>query len=144
MRVFGGSIAGALLILGAGGVFSVSAQENSERVGQGFSPEDDLDCALYVASLMGEDRGVLTPDVQTAYLSAMTYFLGRYEAQRGTPINVAMAKRYPAFRERDPVEVEQLCGLRTRGFASRLEVVGRAMAEAQSEYGAREDSSGQR
>lgn len=129
MRAFGGIIAGALLLIG----FSASAQENTQPSPQGFSPEDDLDCALYVGSLMGENEGVLTPDVVAAYLSSMTYFIGRYEAQRGTPINVALAERYPMFIDQDPAQLEQTCGLRTRGFASRMENASRVIAEVQAE-----------
>lgn len=113
--------------------FSVAAQENSETTGQGFSPEDDLDCALYIGGLLGADDGVMTPDARTALVSSMTYFLGRYEAQRGTPINIALAERYPIFRESASTAIEQTCGLRARGFARRMEDVGRVMVEAQSE-----------
>ena len=129
MRRIGGIIAGVLLA----GSISVSAQENSEQSGQGFSPENDLDCALYVGSLIGEAQGVMTPDVQAAYLGSMTYFIGRYEAQRGTPINQALAERYPEFLKQDAREMEQICGLRTRGFASRMETVSRVLADVQTE-----------
>jgi len=129
MRSLGGIIAGALVLSG----FSVSAQENTAQTGQGFSPENDLDCALYIGGLLGSDDGVMTPDAQMALASAMTYFLGRYEAQRGTPINVALAERYPAFREGESIEIEQTCGLRARGFARRMEDVGRVMVEVQVE-----------
>lgn len=129
MRVLGGIIAGALLLSG----FSVSAQENTQRTGQGFSPEDDLDCALYTAGLLASDDGVMTPDARTALVGTMTYFLGRYEAQSGTPISVALAERYPAYLESDSTQLEQICGLRARGFASRMEDMGRVLIEAESE-----------
>ena len=129
MRCIGGIIAGALCLSG----FSVSAQENSEQSGQGFSPEDDLDCALYIGGLLGADDGVMTPDAKTALVSSMTYFLGRYEAQRGTPINVALAERYPIFLEGDSAQIEQTCGLRARAFGRRMENLGRVMVEVQSE-----------
>lgn len=129
MRRFGGIIAATLLL----SEISVSAQENSKQAGQGFSPEDDLDCALFVGGLLGSDDGVMTPDARQALISSMTYFLGRYEAQRGTPINVALAERYPVFLEQDSSQIEQTCGLRARGFGRRMELVGRVMVEVQSE-----------
>ena len=130
MRIAGGIIA-AFALLGAS---VAGAQEAASSTnGQGFSPEDDLDCALYVGSLMGEAEGVMTPDVQTAYLASMTYFIGRYEAQRGTPINVALAERYPEFLKQDARTMEQICGLRTRGFASRMETISRVLADVQRE-----------
>ena len=129
MRIAGGVIAGVAMLSG----FSVSAQINSEQSGQGFSPEDDLDCALYIGGLLGSDDGVMTPDSQMALVSSMTYFLGRYEAQRGTPINVALAERYPIFLKRDSTQLEQTCGLRARGFARRMEDVGRVMVDVQRE-----------
>ena len=124
-----GAIAGALALSG----FSVSAQDTTGQTGQGFSPDDDLDCALYVASLMGESEGVMTPDVASAYLGSMTYFIGRYEAQRGKPINVALSERYPEFLKQDVRQLEQICGLRTRGFASRMETISRVLSDAQRE-----------
>lgn len=136
MRIFGGIIASLLLVNG----ISVLAQENTGQTGQGFSPEDDLDCALYTGGLLASDDGIMTPDTRTAFVSTMTYFLGRYEAQRGTPISVALAERYPAFLEQDSSELEQLCGLRARGFARRMEDVGRVMIEVQSGQAAPEDA----
>ena len=129
MRLFGGITAGILLLTG----ISVSAQENTSQTGQGFSPEDDLDCSLYIGGLLGSDEGVMTPDTQTALVSSMTYFLGRFEAQRGTPINVALAERYPVFLEQDSTQLETTCGLRARGFARRMEDVGKVMIEVQAE-----------
>jgi hypothetical protein len=129
MRWLGGIIAGYALLAGSGAL----ANEQQAPDAQGFSPEDDLDCVLYVASLLGEGEGILTPDVASAYLGSMTYFVGRYEAQRGTPINVALAERYPEFLKQDSRQIEQTCGLRTRGFSARMERASRAMAEAQAE-----------
>ena len=130
MRFVGGIIAGAAFLSAS----LAGAQGNEPAANpQGFSPEDDLDCALYVGSLMGEGEGVMTPDVVSAYLASMTYFIGRYEAQRGTPINVALAERYPEFLKQDAREMEQICGLRTRGFASRMETISRVLTEAQRE-----------
>ncbi len=138
MHRIGGIIAGFALITSAGVLAQEAApetepQQDTAGEGQAFSPEDDLDCALYVASLMGESDGVLTPDVVSAYLGSMTYFIGRYEAQRGTPVNVALAQRYPEFLKQDAREMEQICGLRTRGFASRMERVSRVLSEVQAE-----------
>ena len=137
MRWGGGIIAGALLLSG----FSVLAQDNTAQTGQGFSPEDDLDCALYTAGLLASDEGVMTPDARTALVSTMTYFLGRYEAQRGTPINVALAERYPVYLESDTTELEQTCGLRARGFARRMEDMGKVMVEVQAEQQPSADAS---
>ena len=137
MRLFRGIFAGCLLLGGA----PAFAQESSAPIpaanAQGFSPEDDLDCVLYVASLLGEGEGVLTPDVTAAYLGSMTYFVGRYEAQRGKPINVALAERYPAFLKQDTNQIEQICGLRTRGFAARMESASKVMAEVEAEQAGR-------
>ena len=135
MRVRGGIIACALLVTG----FSVSAQENTAQTGQGFSPEDDLDCALYTAGLLASDEGVMTPDARTALVSTMTYFLGRYESQRGTPISVALSERYPAYLESDTTQLEQTCGLRARGFASRMQDMGKVMVEIQTEQQSEDD-----
>ena len=138
MRWFGGLIA-ATTLLGSVGAL---ANEQQPQNAQGFSPEDDLDCVLYVASLLGEGEGSLTPDVTSAYLGSMTYFVGRYEAQRGTPINIALAARYPEFLKQDTRQIEQTCGLRTRGFAARMESASRVMAEVEAERGESENAEG--
>ncbi|MEM1051603.1 MAG: hypothetical protein AAGI28_05855 [Pseudomonadota bacterium] len=130
MRTLGGIIAAALLLTG---YFPTAAQENTTQTGQGFSPDNDLDCALYIGGLLASDEGVRTPDSRMALVSSMTYFLGRYEAQRGTPINVALAERYQTFLNEDSTQLEQTCGLRARGFARRMEDVGRVMVEVQGE-----------
>lgn len=130
MHCIGGIIAGLALLSAT----AAGAQDGEPSTSaQGFTPEDDLDCALYVGSLMGEAEGVMTPDVASAYLASMTYFIGRYEAQRGKPINVALAERYPEFLKQDVREVEQICGLRTRGFASRMETISRVLSDVQRE-----------
>ena len=129
MRFRGGIIASLVLLTG----FSVSAQENTAQTGQGVAPEDDLDCALYTAGLLASDEGVMTPDARTALVSTMTYFLGRYESQRGTPISVALSERYPIYLESDTTQLEKTCGLRARGFARRMEDMGRVMFQIQAE-----------
>ena len=94
-----------------------------------FSPEEDLDCAIYIGALMAETEVEMTPESRLALTSAFTYFIGRYEAQRGTPLAQALAERYPAYTERNPQEIEQTCSLRARGFAMRMQDSSRVMAE---------------
>lgn len=94
-----------------------------------FTPEEDLDCAIYVGALMAENELELSPDSRLALMSTMTYFFGRYEAQRGVPLAQALAERMPEYEKRNPQEIEQLCSLRARGLGMRMQDADRVMAE---------------
>ena len=125
MRIAGGIIAATgLLILGTASL----AQEESGG-NQAFTPEDDLDCAMYVGALMAETQAEMTPESRAALTSAFTYFTGRYEAQRGTGLTEAFTARYPAYAASDPNQIAQTCSVRMAAFGARLERAGRAMAE---------------
>lgn len=117
-----GLLAAALWVAGA----PVAAQQEGQAA---FTPEEDLDCVIYIGALMAETEVEMTPESRLALSGALTYFVGRYEAQRGTPLAQALAERYPLFAERNVQEVEQTCSLRARGFAMRLQDAGRSMAE---------------
>ena len=125
MRVLGGIIAALLITAPA------SAHEEG-RFEPGFTAEEDLDCAIYVASLMAEMGPDMTPDNRIGLTSAITYFVGRYEAQRGTELAEAFVDRYPAFQQRDPREIEQTCSIRMRAFSTRLQQSQNASARALS------------
>jgi hypothetical protein len=96
-----------------------------------FSPEEDLDCAMYVGALMAESEAELTPESRVALTSAFTYFTGRYEAQRGTGLIEAFTSRYPVYAASEPTALAQTCSVRMRSFGARLEQAGRVMAELQ-------------
>ncbi|BDI61343.1 hypothetical protein [Qipengyuania nanhaisediminis] len=126
MRLGGALEAAALAAVGLGAA-PLGAQDN-----QGFTPafsaEDDLDCAIYVGALMAEMDTQMSADDRTGLTSALTYFTGRYEAQRGLDIETAFAEHYPRYQTRDPAAIAQTCSARMRAFGARLESAGRALA----------------
>ena len=125
MRFFGGIVAALLLAAPA------SAQESEPQEGAfepAFTAEEDLDCAIFVAALMAELGPEMTPDNRIGLTSAITYLVGRFEAQRGTDLSQAFVERYPAFQERDPREIEQTCSIRMRAFSNRLQASQNASA----------------
>ncbi|EAQ30413.1 DNA polymerase III subunit beta [Erythrobacter sp. NAP1] len=124
MRLLGGIFAGSGLLILASASFAQSEDENTA-----FTPEDDLDCAMYVGALMAESQAEMTPESRAALTSAFTYFTGRYEALRGTGLTEAFTARYPAYAASDPQQIAQTCSVRMRAFGARLERAGRAMAE---------------
>lgn len=126
MRVAGGLA--AVFLLGAAPLLA----QQSEPIASAFSPEEDLDCAIYIGAIMAETAAEMTPESRVALTSAFTYFIGRYEARRGTPLGRALAERYPLYMERDASEIEQTCSVRARGFAVRMQDAGRLMAEAEA------------
>ena len=98
-----------------------------------FSPEEDLDCAIYIGAIMAETAAEMTPESRLALTSAYFYFIGRYEAQRGQDLTRALEQRYAAIGQSDPQAIEQTCSVRARGFAARVEEAGRAIARSAAE-----------
>ncbi len=121
-----GAIMIAALLIGA-----PAAAQDAEPFVPAFSAEDDLDCAIFVGALMAETEAEMTPDNRTGLTSALTYFTGRYEAQRGLDITQAFAERYPLYQQRNPAEIQQTCSVRMRAFSVRLQGVGRALSRLQ-------------
>lgn len=105
------------------------AQEGAPPDTGAFTPEDDLDCAMYVGALMAESEAEMTPESRVALTSAFTYFTGRYEAQRGTGLIGAFTARYPIYVASDPTAIAQTCAVRMRSFGARLEQAGRVLSE---------------
>jgi len=106
-----------------------------------FSAEEDLDCAIYVGALMAEMGAEMTPDNRVGLTSALTYFVGRYEAQRGLELTQAFTERYPLYQQRDSVEIEQTCSVRMRAFSTRLQQVGGALSRIQPDRESGSDTS---
>ncbi|MEM7779145.1 MAG: hypothetical protein AAF697_01995 [Pseudomonadota bacterium] len=132
MRLCAGFAAASTLL-----VAPLSAQDEDQPPAQpptqhapAFAPEEDLDCAIYVSALIAESQVKMTPESRAALTGAFTYFVGRYESQRGNLRAQIMVDRYPIYAERDPQEVQQTCSIRARALGQRLERVGRAIAEA--------------
>jgi len=101
--------------------------QDDERFQPAFTAEEDLDCAIFIGALMAESEAEMTTDNRIGLTSALTYFLGRYEAQRGLNLKQAFIDRYPAFLERNPTEVQQTCSVRMRAFSVRLQDVPATM-----------------
>ncbi len=125
MKSGGTIIAAALCVAGP-----LSAQEG-EAFEPAFSPEDDLDCAMFVGALMAEIEAEMTPDNRTGLTSAFTYFTGRYEAQRGIDLTEAFAERYPIYQRANPAEIQQTCSVRMRAFGARLQEVNSVLSRLQ-------------
>ncbi|MGB3711736.1 MAG: hypothetical protein WA985_08610 [Erythrobacter sp.] len=120
-------LAAVLVATGATGL----AAQAPEGESPAFSAEDDLDCAIYVGALMAEMSDRMSPENRVGLTSALTYFVGRYEAQRGTDLTEAFRERYAIYRERDPAQIEQVCSVRMRAFSNRLQQSGSALSRMQ-------------
>ncbi len=122
--------AGVFLAITALASAPLAAQDDYEP---GFTPEDDLDCALYIGALMAEMDASMTPDNRTGLTSAFTYFIGRYEAQRGLNVGEALAERYLVYRAGNSAQIAQNCTIRMRSFGSRLQFAQSALVEVERE-----------
>ena len=103
------------------------AQEG-EAFEPAFSAEADLDCAIFIGALMAEMEAEMTPDNRLGLTSAFTYFVGRYEAQRGIEITDSFTERYPVYQSMNPMEIQQTCSVRMRAFGARLQEAGSALS----------------
>lgn len=104
------------------------AAQDTPASGDGFTPDDDLDCVIYIGSLLadGDEQG--DADRRVALSSSITYFAGHFEAQNDEDLGEALARRYSGFLERSPDEVAQVCAVRTRAFGMRLQKASRALS----------------
>ena len=112
-------------------VYAQSDQSEGSYVDEPFVPafnsDSDLDCAIFIGALMADTEEEMTPDNRMGLTSAFTYFVGRYEAQRGIRIKEAFTARYPIYLELNPVEIQQTCSVRMRAFGARLQDAGSAL-----------------
>ncbi len=125
MRGAGGLIGG---VLGALALAAPLAAQETEPFEPAFNSDSDLDCAIFIGALMAEMEAEMTPDNRLGLTSAFTYFVGRYEAQRGIEITDAFTARYPIYQELNPVEIQQTCSVRMRAFGARLQEAGSALS----------------
>ncbi len=103
------------------------SEQSEEQFVPAFNSDSDLDCAIFIGALMADTEEEMTPDNRMGLTSAFTYFVGRYEAQRGIRIKEAFAARYPIYLELNPVEIQQTCSVRMRAFGARLQDAGSAL-----------------
>jgi len=115
-----------------------AAAQDEEAFEPAFSAESDLDCAIFIGALMAEMEAEMTPDNRLGLTSAFTYFVGRYEAQRGIEITEAFTERYPVYQELNPIEIQQTCSVRMRAFGARLQEAGSALSRIGPTRGAPE------
>jgi len=127
-----GSAAAAVMVawVALGSPAPLMAQ-SPEQFEPAFSADNDLDCAIFVGALMAEMDAEMTPDNRVGLTSAFTYFVGRYEAQRGIKLTEAFTARYPVYLASNPAEIEQTCSIRMRAFGARLQVAGSALSQLQ-------------
>ncbi|WP_108787499.1 hypothetical protein [Erythrobacter sp. Alg231-14] len=116
------------LTLGAALVAFTPLHAQDEAFEPAFNAESDLDCAIFIGALMAESEAAMTPDNRLGLTSALTYFVGRYEAQRGIEIADAFAERYPIYLDLNPAELQQICSVRMRAFSARLQEVTSVMS----------------
>lgn len=123
-------LAGVIAAIALVGSLPAAAQQ-AEAPATAFTPDEDLDCAIYIGAIMAETAAEMTPESRVALTSAWTYFVGRYEAQSGRPVAQALVERFRTINDRDTAEIEQTCSIRARGFAARMQDAAKLMAEAQ-------------
>jgi hypothetical protein len=111
-----------------------------------YTPEDDLDCAMFVSVVLGSLGDNATAEDMSGLISGMTYFVGRYEAVSGDDVDTAMPARYPIFAQNDFENYRTMCSDRMIAIGTRLEVAGSAISaieEAELQEGAAPPPSGE-
>lgn len=109
----------------------VSAQETAAPTGQ-----DDLDCAIFVASMMERAEKEGDQQVIMGLAAGMTYFIGRYEGQGGTDLKAAMQERVRQLSIAGFAALGAKCGPRMTDLGSRMQDAGKALIDAEAEAAA--------
>lgn len=91
-----------------------------------YTAEDDLDCAIFLAEVIGSSGNSLTASQQTGLNAAFAYFIGRYEKENGLTIQTALVARQAAYEQRDRQALSEMCIARMTDFGERLQQVGNA------------------
>ncbi len=125
----------------------IAAQEApAEQAAPVYTPEDDLDCAMFVSAVLGTLGEDASAEDASGLISGMTYFVGRYEAVSGDNVDTAMPARYPIFAQNDFENYRTTCSSRMVAIGARLEIAGGAITaieEAELQESAVPPSSGE-
>lgn len=106
----------------------IAAQDPpAEQTAPVYTPEDDLDCAMFVSAVLGTMGDTATAEDTSGLISGMTYFVGRYEAVSGDNVDTAMPARYPIFAQNDFDRYRTMCSDRMVAIGTRLEIAGSAI-----------------
>lgn len=96
---------------------------------EGPSPEDDLDCALFLAHTLGKNHEYMSDEERGGFGAAYMYFIGRYEAVHGSGIGPALAERDALVQDANWEALAEECGLRLDAMKARVseyaELVGK-------------------
>ncbi|MEM6909709.1 MAG: hypothetical protein AAF494_13625 [Pseudomonadota bacterium] len=122
-----------LAVWALGTVFTAPALalQNADPVAEP-TPEDDLDCAILVSMLLAAQEDTLSPEQRIGLVSGMTYFVGRYEAQRGADVDTAMVERSNAFPKGDLAALSKNCSARMKAVGDRMIVAGNTVSEIEN------------
>ncbi|NND48767.1 MAG: hypothetical protein HKN60_00780 [Rhizobiales bacterium] len=92
-------------------------------------PEQDLDCAIFVAMAGANAEG----SRQTGVIASMTYFIGRFEAVSDIEFKTAAAERLKLASMAEIVAKSDGCISRMEAFSVRMNEFGEAFKDMQSE-----------
>ena len=81
----------------------------------------DLRCAAFAAFVVGTEQ---TPEVQSAFSMALTWFLGRYEGTTGQPFEQALTPAYLSGLEGSIAQLQAECVPLMEGLSARLSSLG--------------------
>jgi hypothetical protein len=105
---------------------------------QDASPEQDFDCAIFVALVGGKSEG----SRQAGVIAAMSYFIGRFEVVSEIDFSTAAAEHLELASLAEIVAESDDCISRMEAFSVRLNEFGDAFKGLQSELD-NADSSGE-
>ena len=115
---------------------SLHAQEtvSGSALTEQVSPEQDLDCAIFVALAGANAEGTR----QSGVIASMTYFIGRFEAATGADFSSAAAERLRLAALEEIVAQSGICMSRMEAFSVRLDKFGEAFKGLQGELNSTE------
>ncbi|MEP3051542.1 MAG: hypothetical protein ABJP48_01005 [Erythrobacter sp.] len=143
MRIHGGTLCAFIAAFALVPINSAAlAQEEveAEVSAQTFSPEDDLNCVLFVGEVIANIEAS-DPQAQediAGIVGGMMYFLGRWERAIGGDLTEALTSQYLQYRSQNPQELGEQCSERMIQVGGELQVAGAALVELEQEIAAAE------
>ncbi|MEQ8772268.1 MAG: hypothetical protein RIC51_05440 [Erythrobacter sp.] len=109
----------------------LAAQDNAQ-----YTPEQDLDCAIVISMVLAATRANASTEQEKGLMTGFAYFVGRYEAAAGKPLDLAMSERYKELYGTDISARQKVCGARMQRMGQRMQTAGAALSALEAELGA--------
>ena len=114
-------------VLGFVAALAMAVPSVAQDAGPKPSMQDDLDCALFTAMVLGDFEEGEDPEAESGVLAGLTYFVGRWEAAGGTNLKQALIDRIETMSDLEFESLGDKCGDRMEELGGKMEEAGEAL-----------------